>query len=88
MAHEVTLVVKAPLPDVNPQHWVRATFHSILQHLITDDVAPHDGISFTFFSAERMGQRLIGLSVRRRDQFDVEFYYNFFKTASRVTKNF
>lgn len=69
MAHEVTLVVKAPLPDVNPQQWVSATFHSIL---ITDDVAPHDRISFTFFSAGRVGKRLIGLSVRRRDQFDVE----------------
>jgi hypothetical protein len=73
LAREVTVQIDPPQPHDNPYIWLREIFFRLTAQLLNgDDVAPHDRIGFTFHSAARVGQRPIGLSIRRMDQFSTD----------------
>jgi hypothetical protein len=73
LAREVTVLIDPPQSQENLYIWLRETFARLTDQLLNDDdVAPHDRIGFTFHSAARVGQRPIGLSIRRMDQFSAD----------------
>lgn len=72
LAREVTVLIDPPKPHENSYGWLRDTFATLISHLLDGNVAPHDRVGFTFYSAARVGQRPIGISVRRMDQLSID----------------
>lgn len=84
LAKEITVVINPP-NITNAYEYIHQVFSELIEHLLTDDVAPQDRIGFTF---SRTGQRDIGLSVRRRDQFSLPVLLQLFERCIQSNSQF